>query len=114
MGKVEKISISLPSEMVQRINRAVDKGEYATVSEAVRTALRSWDFERAESDRIYNMAVKTYGLERLRAMVQEGIDSGPGIDIDEAFARVRSQLEQKWGKGNANRKAVAGRSARSK
>lgn len=114
MGKVEKISVSLPAEMVKAVNKAVDSGNYATVSEVVRTALRMWEQERAESDRAYKQAVETYGLERLRQMVQEGIDSGPGIDIDEAFDRVRARLEQKWGKGNGSRKAVAGRSARSR
>lgn len=109
MGKVEKISISLPSEMVQRINKAVNKGEYATVSEAVRTALRSWEFERAESDRVYEMAVKTYGLERLREMVQEGIDSGPGIPVDKAFDRLIAKYEamarEQTAKGTKRRKA---------
>lgn len=114
MGKVEKISVSLPAEMVKAVNKAVDSGNYATVSEVVRTALRMWEVERAENDRVYQQAVKTYGLERLRQMVQEGIDSGPGINIDEAFDRVRTRLEQKWGKRNGNRKAVAGRSTRSR
>jgi antitoxin ParD1/3/4 len=114
MGKIEKISVSLPAEMVKAVNRAVDSGNYASVSEVVRTALRRWESEQAESDRLYQQAVKTYGLERLRQMVQEGIDSGPGIDIDEAFGRVRARLKQKWGEGNGGRKAVAGRSARSR
>jgi antitoxin ParD1/3/4 len=114
MGKVEKISVSLPADMVKAVNKAVDSGNYATVSEVVREALRKWEYERAESDRLYNQAVKIYGLERLREIVQEGIDSGPGIDIDQAFAQVRKKLEQKWGKGNTSRKAVTGRSARSR
>lgn len=114
IGKVEKISISLPAEMVQAVNKVVDNGQYATVSEVVREALRLWEVDRAENDRVYNMAVKTYGLQLLREMVQEGIDSGPGIDIDEAFAQVRAQLEQKWGKKNASRKVISGRATRSK
>ncbi len=114
IGKVEKISISLPAEMVQAVNKVVDNGQYAAVSEVVREALRLWEVDRAENDRVYNMAVKTYGLQLLREMVQEGIDSGPGIDIDEDFARVRAQLEQKWGKKNASRKVISGRATRSK
>ena len=108
MGKVEKISVSLPHDMVESINDAVESGDYATVSEVVRDALRRW-----ESDRAHDQAIKTYGLERLRQMVQEGIDSGPSIDAEEVFAQVRARLEQKWGQRNAGGKAVASRPKRS-
>jgi antitoxin ParD1/3/4 len=43
---VEKISIALPSEMVNWIREAVDSGEYASASEVVRDALRIWKRER--------------------------------------------------------------------
>jgi antitoxin ParD1/3/4 len=94
MGKVEKISVSLPAEMVKAVNKAVDSGNYATVSEVVRTALRMWEQERAESDRVYKQAVETYGLERLREMVREGIDSldrGEGIPADQVFDRLEAK-----------------------
>ena len=108
MGKMEKISISLPAAMVQKINRAVDKGEYATVSEVMRAAVRTWELERTENDRLYNQAVKTYGLERLRAMVQEGIDSlekEGGIPLEdvraEMTARYRGMAKTKTKKRSA-------------
>jgi antitoxin ParD1/3/4 len=94
MGKVEKISVSLPTEMVKAVNKAVDSGNYATVSEVVRTALRMWEQERAESDRLYKQAVETYGLERLRQMVQEGIaslDRGEGIPLEEVRAKLTAR-----------------------
>lgn len=96
MGKVEKISVSLPADMVKAVNSAVDSGSYATVSEVVREALRKWEHERAESDRLYHQAVKTYGRNRLSAMVQEGIDSldrEGGIPADQVFNRLTTKYE---------------------
>jgi antitoxin ParD1/3/4 len=94
MGKVEKISVSLPTEMVKAVNKAVDSGNYATVSEVVRTALRMWEQERVESDRLYKQAVETYGLERLRQMVQEGIaslDRGETVPAEQVFDRLAAK-----------------------
>jgi antitoxin ParD1/3/4 len=94
MGKVEKISVSLPAEMMKAVNKAVDSGNYATVSEVVRTALRMWEQERAESDRLYKQAVETYGLERLRQMVQEGIaslDKGETVPAEQVFDRLQAK-----------------------
>ena len=46
MGKVEKISIALPHDMVADLKEAVERGEYATTSEVVRDALRDWRLKR--------------------------------------------------------------------
>jgi antitoxin ParD1/3/4 len=108
MGKVEKISVSLPKDMVQALNKAVDSGGYATVSEVVREALRRWEIERAEQDRLHNQAIETYGLEGLRKIVQEGIDSlekEGGIPIEdvraELTARYRAMAKAKNKKRSA-------------
>ena len=39
-GKVQKISIALPKEMIDRIRAAVDSGQYASASEVIREAVR--------------------------------------------------------------------------
>lgn len=40
MAKVEKLSIALTPEMVAEMRAAVDGGDYGSVSEVVRDALR--------------------------------------------------------------------------
>ncbi len=90
MANIEKLSISLPSEIVDFVKDAVERGEYATVSEAVREALRDWQQENA-----YKRAVKSYGLTKLRAMVKEGVDAldrGEGIPS----AKVREELTSRY------------------
>jgi antitoxin ParD1/3/4 len=86
MGKVEKISIALPHDMVADLKAAVDRGEYATTSEAVREALRDWRLKRK---------VEELDVEDLRRLVQEGIDSGPSVDAETVFARLRAKYASK-------------------
>ncbi len=44
----EKLSISLPSEMVAAIKARVDAGSYASMSEVLRAAVRVWLREEEE------------------------------------------------------------------
>jgi antitoxin ParD1/3/4 len=44
----EKLSISLPSEMVAAIKARVDAGSYASTSEVLRAAVRIWLREEEE------------------------------------------------------------------
>ena len=82
MSKVAKISIALPAEMAGTVQDAVDSGEYANPSEVVCDALRDWELKRQ---------VETMDAEEVRRLVQEGADSGPGIDGKLALARLRAK-----------------------
>jgi len=85
MARVEKISVALPADMLGDVRSAVSSGEYASTSEVIRDALRDWKLKR-----------KVAGLESagLRRLIQEGIDSGPGIDADLVFARLRAKFTE--------------------
>jgi antitoxin ParD1/3/4 len=79
LSKVEKISVALTSEMVASIKAAVESGDYATNSDVMRDAMREWR-RRREAEQA--------GLRRL---VQEGIDSGPSLDGETEFARLKAK-----------------------
>ncbi|BBK36923.1 transcriptional regulator [Allostella sp. ATCC 35155] len=83
MATVEKMTIALTPEMAGFVRRAVAAGEYASTSEAIREAVREWK-ERREP--------LGYTVDELRALVQEGADSGTPVDGAAAFARIRAQL----------------------
>jgi antitoxin ParD1/3/4 len=88
MSNVEKISISLPKEMVASMKEVVASGAYASTSEIMRDALRGW---QADQQR------KSEQLALLRKMVQDGIDSGPGEfdSIEELIAEARLGYTQR-------------------
>jgi len=47
MADIERLTITLPSDMAGAIKGAVSGGDYASVSEVVREALRDWKRKRA-------------------------------------------------------------------
>jgi antitoxin ParD1/3/4 len=92
MSNVEKISIALPSEMIEDIKEAVDRGDYATTSEVVRDALRDW--QRREIVRRHE-ALKPKSLADLKRMVREGIESldrGERIPAEDLYAELTARF----------------------
>jgi antitoxin ParD1/3/4 len=47
MAEIERMTITLPSEMATIVKGAVKGGDYASSSEVVREALRDWKTKRA-------------------------------------------------------------------
>ena len=47
MIAIERMTITLPSEMAATVKTAVESGGYASLSEVVREALRDWTVKRA-------------------------------------------------------------------
>ena len=84
MANVEKLSVALTPEMVAEVRAAVEGGDYGSVSEVVRDALRAWRLRRK---------IETLETEELRRLVQEGMDSRPGLEAGEVFARLRARFD---------------------
>jgi antitoxin ParD1/3/4 len=84
MGNIDKRSITLSPELANAVDAAVAAGEYASASEVIRDALRLWK-ERRD--------LLGYTIEELRALVQEGIDSGPARDGPVAMKRLLAKYE---------------------
>jgi antitoxin ParD1/3/4 len=84
MTNVDKRSITLSPELATLVDDAVAAGEYASASEVVREALRQWK-ERRD--------LFGYTLEELRALVQEGLDSGPAQPGPPIMERLRAKYQ---------------------
>ena len=84
MSNVEKISIALTSEQVASLRAAVDGGDYATTSEAVREAVRDWQLKRE---------LQQEDIRRLRELWQEGLASGLAGEVD--FKALRKEARQR-------------------
>ena len=82
MPTVEKLSIALPPEMATLLREAVESGEYASTSEVIRDALRSWNRKRK---------LETLEIDEMRRLVREGMESGPAINAEHVFSRLEAR-----------------------
>lgn len=92
MAAVEKITIALTPEMARFVRDAVDAGEYASTSEAIREAVREWK-ERRD--------LLGYTVEELRGLVQEGVESGPSQRATMADVKAEARRRFEAGKRGA-------------
>jgi len=80
MPEIERLTITLPSEMAAVVKSAVDGGDYASNSEVVREALRDWKMKRA---------VQLKEMESLKADIDKGMtDLAEGRVKDFDTARI--------------------------
>ena len=80
----EKLSISLPAEMVAEINQLVEAGRYSSPSEMVRDAIQA--LAREQEDHSDRLAEIRAGIARSLA------DPRPPVPADEAFERLRDYI----------------------
>ncbi len=85
MTTVEKFSISLTPEFAADIRAAVAAGEYASTSEVIRDALRTWRQVRDE---------RAVVIQELGRLWREGLESGQTevLDADDIKRRGRERL----------------------
>ena len=82
MPKIAKVTVAWPADTAGIVRDAVASGEYATTSEVIREALRDWSLKRK---------LAHLEIDEMRRLVQEGTESGPGVDADLIFARLRAK-----------------------
>ncbi len=85
MANVEKLSVAVTPEMAAMMRSAVEAGEYASTSEVVREALRAWEYSRKQRDQ---------AIDELRRLIQEGIDSGPSVEGEQFFERLKAKYNR--------------------
>jgi len=82
---LERLTVTLPSEMAALVKGAVDGGDYASTSKVIREALRDWQIK---------VEMRRRKLEVLRRDIDEGLrDAGAGRvadpDIDDIMNQAR-------------------------
>jgi len=82
MPKIEKISVAITAEQHARIRAAVERGDYATTSEVIRTALREWELKEE---------LRRLEAERIGKLWDEGIASGPAVEGPPIMERLRAK-----------------------
>jgi antitoxin ParD1/3/4 len=80
MEAAEKVSVTLTPEQLRQVRESVEKGEYASASEAIRDALRLWTRQRAEHQE---------RLASIRARIRGSIDDErPDVTSEELDERL--------------------------
>ncbi|WP_020179247.1 type II toxin-antitoxin system ParD family antitoxin [Methylopila sp. M107] len=92
MSGVEKVSVALTPEMLATVRQAVDTGEYGSASEVMREAMREWMLRRVQ---------RREAVAQIGRLWDEGLASGPPVDGEEAFARVRAGLDRSIASGGS-------------
>lgn len=77
--KAEKISITLPSDMLAKVKSSVESGEYGSTSEVIRDAMRVWQSQRDEYDA---------RLALIRQRLENAQNSGAPIPLEDAFEQI--------------------------
>ena len=80
---MEPIRVTLPADVAQLLHERLKTDDPLEVSDAVIEAVYLWNRARDAADR---------HTADLRAAIQEGIDSGPGIPAEEVFAELRARI----------------------
>jgi len=83
MANVEKVSIALTPELASTVREALSSGEYASVSELMREALREWKQLRLERDR---------ARDEIGRLWDEGLTSGAALDGEDTLKLLKHRF----------------------
>jgi antitoxin ParD1/3/4 len=78
--KAEKISITLPQDMLQNIKSKVQAGHYGSTSEVIREAMRLWQQQQEEHET---------RLTLIKTRIARSLNSGEAVPLEDAFDQVR-------------------------
>ena len=81
----EKLSVTLPTSMARVIHERVSSGDYGSVSEVIRDAMRAW-LQRERRLAVLDAAIAR-GISQL--------DEGLGQDADQVRKEIRERLATK-------------------
>ena len=90
MAELERLTITMPGEMVAVVKAAVAEGDYASTSEVVREALRDWKIK---------CAIQHEEIAALKADIDKGL-------ADVAAGRLTEFNASYYGRGSVEKDAV--------
>lgn len=86
MANAEKISITLPNDMLIAIKDKVKSGDYGSTSEVIREAMRLW--QHREQQHQAKLAL-------IRDRLERSANSGDPVPLEEAFDQLAALHQQR-------------------
>lgn len=84
--KAERITITLPRDMLSSIKQKVSSGSYGSTSELIREAMRLW--QKKEEEREVRLAL-------IRNRLEKSKNNGEPVPIEKAFSRIEELHKRK-------------------
>ena len=84
--KAERITITLPRDMLSSIKQKVRSGSYGSTSELIREAMRLW--QKKEEEHEVRLAL-------IRNRLEKSKNNGEPVPIEEAFSRIEELHRRK-------------------
>lgn len=91
--KAEKISITLPPDMLSDIKEKVEAGQYGSTSEVIREAMRLWQRQEEEHEE---------RIASIRKRLKRSAKSGKPVPIEAAFDEIERHHKKRMTSGNEN------------
>lgn len=92
MQNVERLSITLPTEMAKLIRTKVQEGGYASNSEVIREAMRAWQAqEQLRAERLIEMRAK---------IAEADADPRPSMSDEEVAEHFRRRAQSTKARGD--------------
>lgn len=87
--KAERITITLPPEMLASIRQKVNTGSYGSTSELIREAMRLWQKKEAEYEARISL---------IRQRLEQSTKSGEPLALNAAFGSIEELHERRMQK----------------
>ncbi len=84
--KAERITITLPPDMLATIKTKVQSGAYGSTSEVIREAMRLWGKQQEEHEA---------RLALIRHRLTASVQSGEPVPLDDAFKAIERMHQQR-------------------
>lgn len=84
--KAQRITITLPPDMLASIKKEVNSGSYGSTSEVIREAMRLWQKREEEHQARISL---------IRERLAQSAQSGEPVPLDTAFKRVEKLHKQR-------------------
>jgi antitoxin ParD1/3/4 len=85
MSNIERVTITMPSDMAALVKAAIEHGDYASTSEVVRDALRDW---------VHKRSLRQQDVTELRSLWLEALnDKSPGVPAEDVLDRLERKYQ---------------------